>query len=317
MLTLITDILTTAHTALAYVCHTVWLLGFVLVQLLTIAASAGVLFYEAVAHLAADCYHIAEHVATVGLAGCHTAIDAALHAGDVAAELLTTGRLAREQLPAGITAALSAGADATRSFIRLIGDSVWLLLTFVPNVLLFAVRAACVLARSAAQSVREFCAEVPAQAAVGWALLLAAIVFRSYTVPLAGRTGRLLWRRLVLPVCVAAANGLLNMWRTLTGLLTDGLRTQWRRLPAWPTAGRLMRHVHRAPEIKPSGDAAAAVNRDTVCVICTDRPKRVLLLPCRHLCLCVGCAERLLFEYRQQGCPLCRFPVERSMHVFT
>jgi hypothetical protein len=42
------------------------------------------------------------------------------------------------------------------------------------------------------------------------------------------------------------------------------------------------------------------------CVICLTDPKEVAVYPCRHMCMCVTCAEAL--PSQNNKCPMCRRP---------
>lgn len=52
---------------------------------------------------------------------------------------------------------------------------------------------------------------------------------------------------------------------------------------------------------------------ESTCVICLTDIRNVLLLPCRHLCLCRSCAENLKFQ--SANCPICRIPFRALLQI--
>ncbi|KAJ1660999.1 E3 ubiquitin-protein ligase mgrn1 [Dispira simplex] len=51
------------------------------------------------------------------------------------------------------------------------------------------------------------------------------------------------------------------------------------------------------------------------CVICLTNPRTVVLLPCRHMCACLPCAEALEAQSRQ--CPVCRLEFSTLLFLVT
>ncbi|XP_033107990.1 probable E3 ubiquitin-protein ligase MGRN1 [Anneissia japonica] len=49
------------------------------------------------------------------------------------------------------------------------------------------------------------------------------------------------------------------------------------------------------------------------CVICMSDARDTLILPCRHLCLCNGCADSL--RYQSSCCPICRAPFRALLQI--
>ncbi|KAM0045491.1 putative transcription factor C2H2 family [Helianthus debilis subsp. tardiflorus] len=49
------------------------------------------------------------------------------------------------------------------------------------------------------------------------------------------------------------------------------------------------------------------------CVICLSEPRDTTVLPCRHMCMCSGCAKVLRFQTNR--CPICRQTVERLLEI--
>jgi hypothetical protein len=53
----------------------------------------------------------------------------------------------------------------------------------------------------------------------------------------------------------------------------------------------------------------------TLCIVCEDAKKVVVLLPCKHVCLCKICASRCLFKTLHE-CPMCQEMIGDSMEVY-
>ncbi|XP_027343382.1 probable E3 ubiquitin-protein ligase LUL2 [Abrus precatorius] len=49
------------------------------------------------------------------------------------------------------------------------------------------------------------------------------------------------------------------------------------------------------------------------CVICLSEPRDITVLPCRHMCMCSGCAS--LLKVHTAKCPICRHPIERLLEI--
>ncbi|XP_046390813.1 uncharacterized protein LOC124159207 [Ischnura elegans] len=53
---------------------------------------------------------------------------------------------------------------------------------------------------------------------------------------------------------------------------------------------------------------------EKLCSVCQERRKTVIVLPCRHLCLCVECVTPV--ERMSKKCPLCRRHISKTMGVY-
>jgi len=49
------------------------------------------------------------------------------------------------------------------------------------------------------------------------------------------------------------------------------------------------------------------------CVVCLTNPKDTALIPCRHMCLCLECAQE--FKKNYSSCPICREPVNSFLQI--
>lgn len=333
MLLLLTEIsaaFSGVRTVLLFVCHLVWLLGRAQVALLAVLCEAAVILYEAIAAAAHDLSTVAVLLLAPAVRSANAVLHILLSIGDATAELLQTGRIPSESLPGPLADGLRSARDGVRDFIRTVGDGVWLAITLPLDALLFGVRAVCVVTRSCVAAVIGFFGELPAHSLLSFGLLLAVVLLRRHTVPLLRRAALLALRSVIVPAAMAA----FGCVRREAGQLMRHLHHRqlpavvsvvaaWMRWPLLRWQNRRRRRPHRRrweddggafvgqQQQKPEGTAVD----NAVCMICADQPKNVVLLPCRHFCLCAGCSQSLLRFYDGK-CPLCRRPVEQTMLVF-
>jgi hypothetical protein len=88
---------------------------------------------------------------------------------------------------------------------------------------------------------------------------------------------------------------------------------------------RRMKEAMAASDGGGGGDAATA---RLMCVVCLSKQKNMLFLPCKHLCTCSGCADRVMRAVGPGGggdgggggggakCPICRTIVEHVLDVY-
>jgi len=55
------------------------------------------------------------------------------------------------------------------------------------------------------------------------------------------------------------------------------------------------------------------LDEDGSCVVCLSEPRDTIMLPCRHLCLCNSCADKL--RYQHGNCPFCRMPFQALLRI--
>lgn len=211
-------------------------------------------------------------------------------------------------------------AETLKKIFIIVGDSCWLLVTLLPNILLFLAKFLTLLIRKCVESILHFaselfddiqtvlyksamfCVDVPFQSFMGCILIALLVYCRHKSLDI----GQQMVRALLRP---------------LRRLVLNAATREWTRIKVncRQYAGRCYRTVitSKAKENPQAGNNTKtdSPNDKNLCVICKDRNKCVVLLPCRHLCVCDICANELI-RYRQYECPLCREPLRTHINVY-
>ncbi|KXS13956.1 hypothetical protein M427DRAFT_57967 [Gonapodya prolifera JEL478] len=62
------------------------------------------------------------------------------------------------------------------------------------------------------------------------------------------------------------------------------------------------------------GEGVSPARGNEHCVVCFDRPKQAVLVPCGHIALCTLCATNL--HYKREKCPICRKYINQVVRTF-
>ena len=89
-----------------------------------------------------------------------------------------------------------------------------------------------------------------------------------------------------------------------------------------PFGGYNLRTRKTSPSPSHSGGTSPQMSEEEElnikCVVCQDLPKSVVVLPCRHMCLCVDCAHTIASSRSRvrKVCPLCRGRIHTVMNIY-
>ncbi|KAK2555399.1 RING finger protein B [Acropora cervicornis] len=54
-----------------------------------------------------------------------------------------------------------------------------------------------------------------------------------------------------------------------------------------------------------------------LCIVCLTEMKNIVLMPCRHMCLCKNCCKQLMEVHGKRSCPLCCQSIASTLEIYT
>lgn len=211
-------------------------------------------------------------------------------------------------------------------FVVLIGDSAWMLIMLIPNMLIFcslklvimaaaffngivaAVKSFALIVFEGVISFIYFFTAMPIQSLLG--LLSIGIAIKYRRISLQASWVILQMHIIIITFAITQILRVLYVFyrpiEFVTNIVTSVLRMQSR--------PRYILEPISDSGSDPDASGSGKADISNLCVICQDREKTVVLLPCRHLCLCKSCSIHLK-TYRTI-CPLCRRSFREAIQVY-
>ena len=78
---------------------------------------------------------------------------------------------------------------------------------------------------------------------------------------------------------------------------------------------------HEIPLDEKDRDLREELERErdkNLCVVCQTENKSIVVMPCRHMCMCKNCCTELfrIHRYQRRTCPLCRHTITSTMEIY-
>lgn len=231
-------------------------------------------------------------------------------------ELFFTGTLHTTSVGNQCISSFAAMMNALKNLFVLIGNGMWFVLTLLPNTLLAMVTFLHQMSqicfeisitlmeeiwshvKGATEASINYFLDVPLQALIGCSFIVLLVMYRRVTLSL------VVW--IMVRLIQYLRSRILTAFRGI-------LSSLWRRNN---NRSRLNQPSYCRPSAAKSPTSSKKPNStdDNACVICRDEPRNIVLMPCRHLCLCVECSGSVRTI---RTCPLCRIPIKNTLSVFT
>lgn len=239
-------------------------------------------------------------------------------------DLFTTGNVHSVNVGQQCVDSFAAMMNALKNLFVLIGNGSWFILTLVPNVLLSSLAyihqlsqtwleislnfgaAVWINAKEMTSASVNYFLDVPLQATIGCGFIMLLVVYRRVTLTF------ITW--LTIRVLQYLQSRLLNALAAVLSTYRRRTTTNNRSRLTQPSLSRAHLTRGRSSTMGPQSDVQHTKSNsidENVCVICRDEQKNVVLMPCRHLCLCTTCSGSV------HTCPLCRKQIRNILNVYT
>ena len=79
---------------------------------------------------------------------------------------------------------------------------------------------------------------------------------------------------------------------------------------------------YSVPTDEKDQDLMAQLERErdkNMCVVCQSEEKNIVVMPCRHMCMCKSCCTQLfrMQRYQRKTCPLCRHTITSTLEIYS